>query len=167
VVHLVLRYYFVLRSALRSRPHLRPCLTRCRHCRIFFLTHPRNVGRGDLGCPFGCREAHRRKASSERGAAYYRTESGRTKKRALNGRRGGGGDPATAPERQSPAAGPEEMGFDATIVEHVRVVVSLVEGFRVSRGEVLGMLRRTLRQRSILEEGRIDYVLRWLREHPP
>ena len=62
VAALVLEYYVLLRSVLRAKPHLRACLTRCRHCRIFFLTHPRNAGRHDLRCPFGCRQAHRQQA---------------------------------------------------------------------------------------------------------
>jgi hypothetical protein len=61
----------VLRSVLRSQSDLRRCLSRCQHCRIFFLTHPRNAGRSDLRCPFGCREAHRKQRSTERSVAYY------------------------------------------------------------------------------------------------
>ena len=55
---LVLQYYLLLRSVLRTRPLLRRCLARCRHCRIFFLTHWCNAGRKDLGCPFSCRTAY-------------------------------------------------------------------------------------------------------------
>ena len=162
---LVLRYYFVLRAALRSSLGLRRFLVRCRHCRIFFLTDPRNAGREDLGCPFGCGDAHRRKASSERSTAYYRTESGRRKKAALNAKRGGG-PPAPAAEDVSGAV-IDETEPDAGIVEHVRVVVSLVEGFAVTREEVVAMLREVRRQHRMYRERRIDYVLRWLGEHPP
>ena len=73
----MLQYYFVLRSVLKAKPCLRPCLTRCRHCRIFFLTHPRNAGRIDLGCPFGCQEGHRKRGSTERSVEYYRTAEGK------------------------------------------------------------------------------------------
>ena len=84
---MVLAYYFVLRMAMRSRRDLRRNLARCRHCRIFFVAHPRNGEREDLGCPFGCREAHRKKRSSERSTAYYRTPEGKEKKAQLNSRR--------------------------------------------------------------------------------
>ena len=84
---LVLEYYWLLRSVLRAKPHLRACLTRCRHCRIFFLTHPRNAGRDDLGCPFGCRQAHRQRASAQRSAAYYGDAKGKSIKSKLNQRR--------------------------------------------------------------------------------
>jgi hypothetical protein len=57
---LVGQYYVVMRySLLRDAPLLRRCVCRCRHCHIFFLTDPRNRGRRDLTCPFGCRRVHR------------------------------------------------------------------------------------------------------------
>jgi hypothetical protein len=86
---LVFSYYYVLRSILRDRPELRRCLSRCRHCGIYFLTHPRNAKRTDLGCPFGCREAYRKQSSTERSVAYYRTSEGRLKRRLQNERRRG------------------------------------------------------------------------------
>jgi hypothetical protein len=62
------------------------CLIRCRHCRIFFLTHRRNHRRLDLvSCPFGCRKEHDRRESIRRTEAYYREHP--EKKRALNQRR--------------------------------------------------------------------------------
>jgi hypothetical protein len=39
------QYYVVLHSLLQQRAQLPPYLCRCRHCRIFFLTHPRNARR--------------------------------------------------------------------------------------------------------------------------
>jgi len=53
------------------------------------------------------------------------------------------------------------------MVEHVRLVTSLIEGFEVSREEVREMLARTVRQRSMRRERWVDYVLRWLAEHSP
>ena len=81
---LVLEYYLLLRSVLRAKHCLRACLTRCGHCGIFFLTDPRNAGRRDLRCPFGCRAAHRQQQSTRRSVAYYRDPAGRKKKSALN-----------------------------------------------------------------------------------
>jgi hypothetical protein len=72
----------LLRSVLRAKPHLRLGLTRCRHCGILFLTHPRNAGRHDLRCPFGCRQAHRKQASAQRSAAYYRQAQGKLCRRS-------------------------------------------------------------------------------------
>lgn len=171
---LVLRYYFVLGIALRSRPHLRRCLVRCRHCRIFFLTDPRNARRKDLGCPFGCGDILRRESRNARSRAYYRTQKGRENKQAWNGERNRRRDAqapatplATAEEEGRRPSEPDEPVFDAGIVSHVRAVVSLVEGFPVSREDVLAMLRRSWRQRRMARRKRIDYLVRWLWEHPP
>jgi hypothetical protein len=103
---LILEYYALLRSVLRAKPHLRVCLTRCRHCGIFFLTHPRNARRRDLHCPFGCREAHRRQASAQRSAAYYPDPKGR-RKSDLNQRRPRKyGPPKPAPDPPQPQLSP-------------------------------------------------------------
>ena len=80
---IVARYYWVIRLVLKEKPHLRKCLDRCRHCHILFFTHPRNAGRSDLGCPFGCRQAYRRKSSIHRSTEYYRTKEGKQKKKYL------------------------------------------------------------------------------------
>lgn len=183
---LVLQYYFVLKSVLKSKPRLQPCLTRCRHCGIFFLTHPRNRGRRDLGCPFGCREALRKKRSTDRSTAYYKTRSGRYKKKLQNNKRckevpkpySGStpkekvglepGEKGVRVELGPPEAdGDLSLDFDAGMVEHVRMVTSLIEGRRVSREEILQMLKRTLRQHRIGREKRIDYLVRFLKENPP
>ena len=182
---LVLSYYFVLKSALKAKPHLRPCLTRCRHCGILFLTHPRNRGRKDLGCPFGCREALRKKHSTERSTAYYKTRSGTYKKKHQNNKRckvpnpdsgsepkeKGGfepGEQGVGLELGLPEAGGDlNLDFDAGMVEHVRMVTSLIEGRRVSREEIVQMLKRTLRQHRMGREKRIDYIVRFLKANPP
>ena len=96
----MLSYYVVLRSVLRLKPWLRKCLARCRHCGIFFLTDVRNAGRKDLGCPFGCRQAHRQSQSTCRSVAYYREPEGKVKKRDLNARR------RQAPSAAAPASPP-------------------------------------------------------------
>jgi hypothetical protein len=104
--------------------------------------------------------------------AYYRTPAGKKKKARLNGRRRKAGASQREPAVESAGAEaeetePEEIEFDPEIVEHVVVVTSLIEGFAVSREAVLAMLAKTLRQRSILGERRLDYFLGWLAEHFP
>ena len=91
----------VLRSVLIAKPHRRKCLSRCRHCGIFFLTHPRNAGRKDLRCPFGCRRAHRRQESIRRSTEYYRDEEGRKYKRRQNERQQEKRRSRTAAEKQA------------------------------------------------------------------
>ncbi|MGA8579673.1 MAG: hypothetical protein WB579_13385 [Bryobacteraceae bacterium] len=166
---LVLEYYVLLRSILRAKPHLRACLTRCRHCGIFFLTHPRNACRHDLRCPFGCREAHRQRASAQRSAAYYGDAEGKRIKSKLNERRP---RKYRAPEPPSerprpPARRRRRPRWNPLMVEYVRMVASLIEGRRISRGQVLRMLARKLRQHTLCRRRQIDQTVAWLHEEPP
>jgi hypothetical protein len=165
----VLEYYVLLRSVLRAKPHLRACLTRCRHCRVFFLSHPRNAGRQDLRCPFGCREAHRKQASGQRSAAYYGGPKGKRKKSDLNQRRPRkycAPKPATGTPPARPSRG-RRARWNPLMVEHVRMVASLIEGRQVSRRQVLEMLARVLRQLTIGRRRKIDQTVAWLNEQPP
>lgn len=161
---LVLAYCVLLRSVLRIHPRLRRCLTRCRHCRIFFLTDPRNAGRRDLGCPFGCREAHRRRESTQRSSAYYREEAGRLKKRLLNARRTQSPATVSRPSVPLPA---EPLPWPHPIFVHVRLLVRLIEGRPVTLDEVVEMLNRAVRQHTMVRTSRIDQVVTWLHEEPP
>lgn len=101
-------YYRQLRLLLSDRPELRDLLVRCRICRIFFLTHPRNAGRRDLRCHFGCQESDQARKSVDRSTDYYRSEQGKAKKRELNARRdqgqSGKSPPITTDSRSNAAA---------------------------------------------------------------
>jgi len=160
VALLVLSYYVVLRSVLRLKPWLRKCLARCRHCGIFFLTDARNAGRQDLGCPFGCRQAHRQSESSRRSVDYYRQPEGKAKKRELNARRR-----KTPPA--TPSSQPPLLPWPRPILDYVRVVVSVIEGRPVQLSEIVEMLQRTLRQHRMVRTRRIDQGVAWLNEQPP
>ena len=159
----MLSYYLVLRSVLREKPWLRKCLARCRHCGIYFLTDRRNAGRRDLGCPFGCRRAHRRRESTRRSVAYYREPEGQVKKQALNARRRSGGRKGNAWPAPAVAAPPWPGG----IVAYVCVLVGLIEGRRVERSEVIAMLERTRRQHRMVRTRRLDQGVAWFHERPP
>jgi hypothetical protein len=240
VSRLVLEYYVVLDSILRDKPEVRHLLAWCRHCGIPFIRDPRNAGREDLGCPFGCADLHRRRGSNERSTRYNSSPEGKrkryrhreerlaAKRSAAEASKAAEVDPPTPVEaaqgavsqrvespprdRQveppcpSPAvpppandrtassgefavsaedridpsprepglcagadavpAGPERAEFDPGIVSYIRVVISVLEGRRVHREEILEMLARAKRQRSFAREKRVDYVLRRLREEP-
>jgi hypothetical protein len=155
----VLSYYVVLRSVLRFKPWLRKCLARCRHCGVFFLTDPRNAGRQDLGCPFGCSRAHRQRQSTRRSIAYYQEPEGKVKKQALNARR-----------RKTP--GPPALTHPAPaelrpILQYVCVMVGLIEGRAVALWEVVAMIERTARQHGMVRTRRIDKSVVWLHGKPP
>ena len=158
-----MEYYILLRSILKTRPELRGRLTRCCHCRIFFLTEPPNRGRRDLGCPFGCRESHRKRESTRRSVEYYRGKNGKILKGFQNAKR----------RLVAPTFGVEvvatavlaESGFCVPVVEYVRGVVGMVEGRRVSLREVVEMLSKVLRQHSIGWRRKIDYIVDQLHEN--
>ena len=165
---LVLTYYLLLRSLCRAKPHLRRCLNRCRRCRIFLLVDPRNAGRKDLRCPFGCQEAHRRQQSTQRSVAYYRGPEGREKKRIQNSKRRGPArrvDPSQVKSR--PLLADRPPPWPKPLVEHVRVVVSMIEDRTLSRGEILEMLAEVLRQQGMGRRRKIDHAVSWLHENPP
>lgn len=151
----MLSYYVVLRSAVRGKPRLRKCLARCRHCGIFFLADPRNAGRRDLGCPFGCSRAHRQRQSTLRSVAYYREPEGKIKKEALNARR----------RRSSPPSNPVLPA--RPFLRYLCVVLGLIEGRTVGLWEVEEMLERIARQHSMVRTRRIDQGVAWLHEQPP
>ena len=136
-------YYAQIRSLLRERPDLRRCLKRCKHCRIFFFTDPRNAARYDLRCGFGCREAHRRRDSQRRSAAFYREHPDKkrhqNRKRYLHFARS---HPSLVMGSASEAPSP--------IVRHVRVIVSLIERRPVGLDEILNLLAKKGRQHRMV-----------------
>lgn len=69
-----------------------------------------------------------------------------------------------APEKNPDAA---EGKWNVQIVEHVRMVTSLVEERKVSLDETLKMLAKVLRQHSIGRGKRIEYIVRYLNKSPP
>jgi hypothetical protein len=177
-----------------SHPELQleRCVVLCKQCGIRFLTHPRNAGRTDLRCPFGCREHARRQAANRRSTAHYRTPLGRETKERLNRRRyrrSPSADqqvqPALDPQAISPpeprtdeGQGKVELHLDGVVLDessvvnspllpYLRMVVSLIEGIRLTCQELVRLLRQALRQRSLAFRRRIDYVLRFLHQHPP
>ena len=53
------------------------------------------------------------------------------------------------------------------MLPYVRMVVSLIEGVKLSCREVLCLLQQAMRQHSIGARRRIDYLLGYLHQHPP
>jgi len=146
----------------------------------------------NLRCPFGCREQHRRQRSCQRSTAYYRTEYGRAKKKALNARRSTRSAAATPPpptDAPPPAELPhvqpddplsmkqelrlEEVVLDAESVRnspmlpYVQTLLYLIEGIQLRGEELVERLIQALRQHSIVRRRRVDYVLAFLNQHPP
>ena len=164
VAGLVLQYYALLRSVLRTRAKLRPCLTRCRHCGIFFVADVRNAGR-KVGCPFGCAATHRRRQWRRSSQEYYQGKEGKGKKSALNQRRK---SQFPAPAVPEPPEQPQPwMEVPPLLVQYVQRVVSGIEGRPVSRAEILAMLGKEKRQHSMVRQRRVDQIIGALHERPP
>lgn len=166
VAGLVLQYYALLRSVLRTRAELRRCLTRCWHCGIFFIAAAGNAGRKG-GCPFGCAGEHRRREWRRTSAEYYRDPPGKRKKSEHNQRQRDRRKAAPAPEKgpeRRPAEKPEIPG---ELVSYVQRVVSAIEGRRVSREEVLAMRAKEKSQHSMVRQGRREQIIGALHERPP
>jgi hypothetical protein len=126
------------------------------------LTHPRNAGRRDLRCPFGCARAHRKRRSNERSVAYNATVEGKAKKKIQNGKR-----VRSAGRGSAAPSGTGATEFDGGMVSYVAMVASLIEGRRVSQAEMLWRLERVMRQHSMARRRRMDYVVTQLQNHGP
>lgn len=142
-----------LRCVIREHPHLKPYLKRCRHCGIIFLTDFRNARRCDIDCPFGCRNAHRKKRSTQRSTAYYQTAEGKFKKKQLNARRN---------SRDMPVP-----KLDQALIVHIRVATSLIEGRPVCLAEIVSMVKRILRQHSLDNRENLVYQDPCWQDLPP
>lgn len=137
----MLQYYRILHKIFHDNPDLRKCLKKCKHCGILFLTDKRNSGRNDIRCPFGCRQSHRKMSSTKRSIEYYQTDEGKFKKKLQNDKRNKNKPTNTEP--------PEEIIPDETCINYIRALVSMLERRKVSRGEILSMIKKVLRQHSI------------------
>lgn len=152
-----------MRATVREHAHLRACLKHCRHCGIFFLTHPCNAARKDLRCPFGCRAGHRKRSSAARTAAYYARYP--QEKRRHNRNRYLHSARSQRREANERAVAVEVK--DKPIIDHVRMLSRLIDGRGVSREEVVEMHARIWRQRRLAGGRKLDNILMCLNRGPP
>lgn len=80
-----------------------------------------------------------------------------------------GASPASeADPSEEPVGGaPPPFDVDPDMLQYVQMMTGLIEGRPIGRAEILAMLERMGRQRSMAGEKWIDYVLRVLKEKPP
>lgn len=57
--------------------------------------------------------------------------------------------------------------FDRGMIGYLQMALTLIEGRKVIRDEVIELLTKSMRQRSFDREGRFQYILRNLTEKPP
>ena len=96
--------------------------------------------------------------------SYYQDDCGKIKKKIQNRKRK---SRVIEPEEEVVAVNVVEDEFDRVVVEHVRMVTSLIEGRPVSRNETLRMLSKVMRQHSIGRRSRLDYIVLELNKNPP
>jgi hypothetical protein len=105
--------------------------------------------------------------------AYYQDEKGRRKKSAINNRRRKlvpepeAAEVLKSEEVQVSEAMEASEGWKPELVEHVRMVVSLIEGRWVGAEEILEMLDKKMRQHSLAGRRKMAHSVRRLNERPP
>jgi hypothetical protein len=109
-----------------------------------FFTHPRNVGRQDIRCPFGCRQAHKKKSSNKRSKEYYQSAEGGEKKKELNERRGKSEN--NKPEKTD---ADDKEHIDQDLLIHLQLVAWHIEGKCVALDMIRIMVKTLVRQHRI------------------
>jgi hypothetical protein len=122
------------------------------------------VSRSDLGCPFGCRQAHRRAGEKKRCREYYQSDAGKIKKSYLNARRKQSRPAEQSAENQTPRI---DCGVDPTIVFHIQKVISWIEGRSIGLQDIVKLINRRLRQLSFEKSKKISYAGRYHKNRPP
>jgi hypothetical protein len=74
-------------------------------------------------------------------------------------------DEASEPEAKEEAMAEESS--KKSIIEHVRMVTSMIEGREVSLDEIKEMLKKKRRQHSLTGQRRVDYLDQHENKDPP
>lgn len=153
-------YYRVLRRIVCSGPELRKLVVCCRYCGIYFITAISNSGRKDLGCPFGCREAHRKERSDSRSKAYYGTPEGKAKKREHNARRSAPSEDGVVDQ---PLGDRRNESYYSVLVFYLQYIIKVLEKREVRREWIAGLIKKVRQQGIALGNGKgyIDNRLLW------
>jgi hypothetical protein len=117
-----------------------------------------------LGCPFGCRQAHRREGEIKRSREYYQSEAGKIKKSYLNARRRQSQSAEHSVKNETPRL---DCGVDQTLVFHIQKVTSLIEGRSIGLQDIINLINKLLRQLSFEKRKKIGYAARYHKNRPP
>lgn len=79
----------------------------------------------------------------------------------------GGQDPGSVPECPPELAEVLPKAADLQLMEQVRVIVSLIEGRKVTLHEIWQALLHFWRQRTVGRRRKIDHIIAWLNTKPP
>ena len=61
----------------------------------------------------------------------------------------------------------ESSLVNSPLLPYIRTVIQMIDGVRLSLGDVVAWLRQVLRQRNMVYRLRRDYVVHFLHQHPP
>jgi len=154
---------------LKRLPYFHHYLTSCNECGIYFYTDPRNKGRNDLCCPFGCRAIHEKRQSNIRSKNYYQHPVGKMKKKQLNRKR----KRASVNKNDSetlklPTQGTSEKPAkdDSELVSYLTNLLGPLEQRRVADEEVAAFIKE-VRQRGIERFDFYPYIGRKENKQPP
>jgi hypothetical protein len=153
---------------LKKHPCLRPYLKKCVHCGILFLTDPRNIGRNDLGCPFGCRQSYRKNSAARRVKEYYQTKKGKRRKSWLNNasyQKRCGSSKETRHNKSVDDLPPGGLPHKSLLI-YLRMLLSIIEERRVALEEIISLLKE-FRQRSIDKGEKFGYRYSYTANRPP
>lgn len=111
-------------------------LTACPQCLVTFLTCSSNRGRGDIRCPFGCRDGHKKAASHSRVKAYYSAPEGKSKKQIQNEKRKRGRS------KDRPCDSPIRSSKVDLYLLYLQFLLSIISGEAPTLGEVFSLVNR-------------------------
>jgi hypothetical protein len=113
---------------------------------------PCNLGRKDLGCPFGCASVHRNSESLKRRDEYYKTPEGKLKKKELNRDR-------NKKKQDTSSILPEKRTHP--IIFYLHFIMTQIEFTEISISEVQFKYQeylKYLRQHSLAEVTKIEDI---------
>ena len=139
VSNLVLKYYCLIFFICNKSPKLNKCLVRCKHCNIYFFTYFCNADRKDLGCPFGCQEAHKKQQSNIRSTEFYRQH--KDKKKVLNARRTNNSFIQTEKTNK-----PKPLNKIVSIFYYLQFFISLIENRIISFQEIVSLIIQIIKR---------------------
>jgi hypothetical protein len=165
----VYAYYLVIRQLKQQHTQNELYLTCCKECGIYFFTDPRNKGRKDLRCPFGCRDLHSKHESYIRSKEFYQSPVGKVKKRELNRKRGKACFKQNSSEPLQKSAPPLDNSRtkdDSTLISYLTILIGLLEHRLVSHAEIATLIN-DMRQRGIERAETYPYIDNKENRQPP
>ncbi len=145
------------------------------------------MGRIDLGCPFGCSQAHKQSESTKRSTAYYQTPEGKEKKKQLNAKAKAKQETekqkSSLPQKNNMNAEQYAVGDkpsehntpdksqaippDNKMLHYLQCLLNLIEQQFLTYQKILALLNKKIRQHGLRKRKEMDYVIGYYCSQPP